>query len=234
MNQNASALYLVIDQGGQSSRALVFNRQGKILSQASVAIETFRQAPDRVEHSAVEILSSINKAIEEATATIDVKALECAGLACQRSSIVCWDKLNGTALSPVLSWQDRRAADTLVRLSSQADTIHRLTGLFLSPHYGASKIRWCLDHLSEVRDAHARGRLACGPLSSYILFNLLEEQKTWLIPSVPHARCSGTCNHVTGIKHCSNSLTSRRTVYRAVLQISLIMVTYASIHMQCR
>ena len=176
-------VYLVIDQGGQSSRALVFNQQGDILSQAAVAIDTTHDGPDRVEHPAEELIRSIQDAVQQATAGIDANTIDSIGLACQRSSIVCWDSTSsGAALSPVLSWQDRRASDSLKPLSAEAGNIHALTGLFLSPHYGASKLRWCLDYLSEVSAAHAQGRLAFGPLSSFILYRLLKERPLLVDP----------------------------------------------------
>lgn len=175
-------VYLVIDQGGQSSRALVFNQQGNILAQASVAIDTTRAGPDRVEHPAQELIRSIHDAVLQATTGIDANTIESIGLACQRSSIVCWDSSSGAALSAVLSWQDRRASDSLKQLSAEAENIHALTGLFLSPHYGASKLRWCLDHLSEVSSAHTQGRLAFGPLSSFILSRLLNERPLLVDP----------------------------------------------------
>jgi glycerol kinase len=61
--------------------------------------------------------------------------------------------------------------------------VHELTGLVLSPHYGASKLRWCLDHLPQVQAAAAAGELAFGPLSSFILFKLLEEQPLVVDPA---------------------------------------------------
>jgi glycerol kinase len=104
------------------------------------------------------------------------REIAAAGLATQRSSVVCWDRVTGEALSPVLSWQDRRAADWLAGFTRHAKAIHWETGLFLSPHYGASKIRWCLDHVESVRTAQARGRLAVGPLASFLAFHLLENR----------------------------------------------------------
>ncbi len=176
------SVYLAIDQGGQSSRALVFNQQGEILVQASIAIETFRDGPDRVEHSAEELITSIHDAIRQCIKGIAAETIESVGLACQRSSIVCWDRFTGAALSPVLSWQDRRASHSLEALCSQTDNIHAMTGLFPSPHYGASKLRWCLDNLPEVQTAQQLGRLAFGPLSSFILFSLLDERPMLVDP----------------------------------------------------
>ena len=98
-----------------------------------------------------------------------------AGLATQRSSIVCWDRVTGQALSPVISWQDRRAHEWLARFAPHAEAIHATTGLMLSAHYGASKLRWCLDHLPAVAQAETEGRLAFGPLASFLIFRLTAE-----------------------------------------------------------
>lgn len=171
-------LYLAIDQGGHASRALVFDADGKALAQSMVEIADRRPAPDRVEIDADALLASVAAAIDSAFSQLGARAgdIAAAGLATQRSSIVCWDRFDGRPLSPVLSWQDRRAATMLPPLTAHAATIREKTGLVLSPHYGASKLRWCLDHLPPVRAAAADARLACGPLASFLLFHLLEER----------------------------------------------------------
>jgi glycerol kinase len=121
------------------------------------------------------LIESIRQALRGAIAAFtDRGTITAAGLATQRSSIVCWDRETGRALSPVISWQDRRAADWLRQFQNRSAEIHALTGLVLSPHYGASKLRWCVEHLPDVRKAMDEHRLACGPLASFILFRLLE------------------------------------------------------------
>jgi glycerol kinase len=175
---------LAIDQGGHASRALVFDARGQIVAQAFAPIATLRPAPDRVEHDPEELIGSLRSSIDNALRQIDAKApLAAAGLATQRSSIVCWDKRDGRALSPVISWQDRRNAPLVETLRSHAASIHAQTGLMLSPHYGASKLRWCLDNLPEVKAAAAEERLVFGPLSSFLLFRLLEERPTVVDPA---------------------------------------------------
>jgi glycerol kinase len=76
----------------------------------------------------------------------------------------------------VISWQDRRAARWLDSLALDRDDLRARTGLLVSPHYGASKMRWCLDHLPAVRAARESGRLAIGPLASFLVFRLLRER----------------------------------------------------------
>ena len=170
-------LWLALDQGGHASRAIVFDSQGKQLVQAFAPISTQRYPNDRVEHDALEILESLRTVIADIAQTLgaDVRRIKAAGIATQRSSIVCWDARDGAPLSPVLSWQDRRNAALVNALDPHRAEIQQLTGLVLSPHYGASKLRWCLDELPAVREAHAKKQLQCGPLASYLLHGLLNE-----------------------------------------------------------
>ena len=166
---------LALDQGGSSSRAIAFDASGAQVASASVGVADRREGQDRVEQDPEELVASLRTAaVECAEAAGGARAIARAGLATQRSSVVCWDRGTGEALSPVLSWQDRRAAEWLRSFEPRAPAIHRETGLFLSPHYGASKLRWCLDHLEPVRRARDRGRLAMGPLASFLAFRLLE------------------------------------------------------------
>ncbi len=145
---------------------------------------SIRPAPDRVEHDPEQICESLRVAIADASRNIAASGeLAAAGLATQRSSIVCWDRTSGVALSPVISWQDRRNTAFVARLSAREPEIHARTGLVLSPHYGASKLRWCLDNLPEVADAAREGQLAFGPLSSFLLFRLLEERPLLVDPA---------------------------------------------------
>lgn len=171
-----AALYLAIDQGGHASRALAFDGDGRVVTSAFSAIGTTRNALGHVEHDADELVIATRQAIDDVAQQLGRRATEisAAGLVTQRSTIVCWDKTNGAALSPAISWQDRRNAKWLQRFEAKAALIRSRTGLVLSPHYGASKMRWCLDHLPAVKRAAADSRLAVGPLSTYLAVRLLD------------------------------------------------------------
>ncbi len=160
---------LAIDQGGQSSRVLRVSATGEVIAEAREPIDTFSQGV-RVEHDPRTVVASVRRAL----AAHDGAAA--AALATQRSSIVCWDRESGEPLSPVISWQDRRAADLLESLAPPLHRVRQITGLVCSPHYGASKLRWCLDNLPAVAEAGRAGTLAMGPLASYLLFSLLDGQ----------------------------------------------------------
>jgi glycerol kinase len=171
-------LYLCLDQGGHASRALVFDRRGALQVSALREVDVREPRPDWVEQDPEELVASLQAVIAKAITSLGDRAAQitCAGIATQRSSMVCWDRHTGQALSRVISWQDRRAHEWLQQFSAQTRAVHQRTGLMLSAHYGASKMRWCLDHLPAVAAARREGRLVMGPLASFLLFRLLEEK----------------------------------------------------------
>jgi glycerol kinase len=178
-------LYLCIDQGGHASRALVFDRRGALLASSLREVGVQVPSPERVEQDPEELVASLQTVIAEAATALGNRAgqIVSAGIATQRSSIVCWDRLTGATLSPVISWQDRRAHEWIDGLSAHAGEVHRRTGLRLSAHYGASKLRWSLDHLPAVTVARREGRLAMGPLAGFLLFRLLVEKPLLVDPA---------------------------------------------------
>ncbi|GMQ99435.1 MAG: glycerol kinase GlpK [Zetaproteobacteria bacterium] len=166
-------LYLVLDQGSHASRAMLFDHMGHVISAEERAIATQYPQSGMVEHDPEEVLESLREAMR---ATVAGHRVAAAGLATQRSSIVCWNRNTGRVLSPVISWQDVREAAWMSGFSQYRDDIHARTGLFPSAHYGVSKLHWCLDHLPAVQQALGDGELAWGPLASFLLFRLLTER----------------------------------------------------------
>ena len=174
---------LALDQGGHASRALVVDQEGRVLAQAERRIATRGIGTGKVEHSATALLRSLQQAAEAAVAALPATLdIEAAGLATQRSSIACWDRETARPLSPVLSWQDRRAARRVATLAAETAWVEDLTGLKLSPHYGATKLDWCLRHVPAVRRAAKAHRLGAGPLASLALAGLLEERPCFADP----------------------------------------------------
>jgi glycerol kinase len=173
------SLVLAIDQGTHASRALVVDETGRVLARGVREIALAHPQPDRAEQDGEEIVASILDAVAQALRSLGARSAEvsCAGLASQRSNAVCWDRVTGRALSPIFSWQDRRAHAWIAALeAAHGEAVHRKTGLYLSPHYGASKLRWALDELPAVRAALAAGTLAWGPMASFLVFRLLKER----------------------------------------------------------
>ena len=168
---------LLLDIGGQGCRALAVDDRGAVRFEASRRVDS-REEGDRVEQDP-EVLADAVEAVafevldEMHGSTMPITR---AALAVQRGSIVCWDRSDGAALSPVISWRDRRGLPGMGAMAAQAGEIRRRTGLRFSPYGGASKIAWCLQELEKVQQADKRGRLACGPLGSFLMARLLAEQ----------------------------------------------------------
>ncbi len=169
---NRTDRYLVLDQGSHASRAMIFDAGGQALASRLCPVSSRHPRPGRVEHDPEEVVASLQQAMEGVAAD----GVGAAGLATQRSSVVCWNRRTGRALSPVISWQDRRATDWMDRFSTKWPDIQARTGLFPSAHYGAGKLAWCLNHLPAVRKALKDGDLAWGPLAGFLLFRLLRER----------------------------------------------------------
>lgn len=182
-----ASLILAIDQGGQSSRVAVYSTGGEQLccfaSACATQIHTLANSAAHslepnyfIEQSGEEILSGIRESLQKIQASLgdQVGHICAAGFAGQGSSLLCWDKQTAKALTPVLSWQDIRGEDYLKDFPLSHQQVQSLSGLRISPHYGASKMRWCMDHSPEVAAALSNNRLSIGPIVSYIFCHLLQ------------------------------------------------------------
>lgn len=163
---------LALDQGTHASRACVFARDGRLLAEHHVPVALRLPAADRAEQDPHELEGSLRAAATVALAAARARspALRVlgAGLAVQRSTLVCAEGPACEPIGPALSWQDRRHAAWLAPLAPQAARVRELTGLPLSAHYGASKLRWCLEHVPEVARAARRGTLRALPLAAWL------------------------------------------------------------------
>ena len=185
-----SGFRFAIDQGTHSTRAIVFDAQGRAVAHASRPVTLQRPGPLKAEQSPGEILGSLQQVLQSLldNPLVERSRIRAAGLATQRSSVLAWDRASGTALSPVLSWQDRRSTGTMEMSTAQATEIREASGLQPSPHYGAGKLQWLLSRLPAVAEAQADGTLVMGPLASYLLHHLTDNPAEL----VDHANASRT------------------------------------------
>jgi glycerol kinase len=169
---------LVIDQGGQSTRVAVFDSNGKIIVQekspCATQIIDIDDHQQHIEQNPQEILGGITDSLEKIQLQLgnQVSNIKAAGFSGQGSSLLCWNNKTGEPLSPVLSWQDTRGKVYLDNIKMTHQQVQQFTGLRFSPHYGASKIRWCLDNLESVKLAQQNNQLTIGPIVSFILWHL--------------------------------------------------------------
>jgi glycerol kinase len=168
---------LALDQGTSSSRALVFDRSGRLLALAQRELTQHFPQPGWVEHDAEEIWAGQLACAHEALATARAKAnvtVAAIGITNQRETTVLWDRATGQPLHRALVWQDRRTAPLCEQLKAQGlePLVRERTGLLLDPYFSATKLRWLLDHVPGARDRAARGELAFGTIDSWLLWQL--------------------------------------------------------------
>ncbi|MFA6029430.1 MAG: FGGY family carbohydrate kinase [Elusimicrobiota bacterium] len=164
---------LALDQGSSSTRVVAFDESGSSTALSQRPLRTLRPAPGFVEHDPEELARGAEEALDTVLTTFPAAAgVAALGLSAQRSTVVFWDARTGKAAGRAPSWQDGRAADMLVPLQDRQRETHERTGLYLTPYYSASKIRWMLDNDPDVRRLAEAGTLRIGPVTSWLLWRL--------------------------------------------------------------
>jgi glycerol kinase len=167
---------LSLDQGTTSSRAILFDHEGRIAASASHEFPQLYPDSGWVEHDPFEILTSqLSSAVEVMGKTgvrpRDVVAL---GITNQRETTVVWDRETGKPVYNAIVWQDSRTGALIKKLVEEGmeDMVRRKTGLLLSPYFSATKIAWILDNIDGVRQRAEAGKLAFGTVDSWLVWNL--------------------------------------------------------------
>ena len=167
---------LALDQGTTSSRAIVFDRSGAIVS---VAQQEFRQIfpkPGWVEHDPREIWASQSNVAQEALAKAKLSANDIAGIGItnQRETAVVWDRETGKPVGNAIVWQDRRTASVCDRMKADglAKLIRKKTGLVIDAYFSATKVQWILKNVAGARAKAKAGKLAFGTVDSWLIWNL--------------------------------------------------------------
>lgn len=167
---------LALDQGTTSSRAILFDREGKPVHIAQQEFEQLYPQPGWVEHRPQDIwLSQLNAArnvLAQANARPD--QIAAIGITNQRETAIIWDRQTGEPIHNAIVWQCRRTADDCDRLrrAGLADTFQQLTGLVLDAYFSGTKVGWLLDHVVGAREMAEMGRLAFGTVDSWLIWKL--------------------------------------------------------------
>lgn len=174
-------LILTLDQGTTSSRAILFNKQGAIVSLAQKEFKQIYPEPGWVEHDPMEIWSSQAAVITEAILHKSLSAEDIAaiGITNQRETTIVWDRETGEPVYNAIVWQDRRTASICDGLRAQGKDkeIKEKTGLVLDAYFSATKIQWILDHVDGARAKAEKGQLAFGTVDSWLIWNLTGGEK---------------------------------------------------------
>lgn len=175
-NGRRMAYILSLDQGTTSSRAILFDQQGKSIAQAQQEFQQRFPATGWVEHDPYDILTSqLTAAVEVLTrAGIRPRDVAALGITNQRETTIVWDRETGKPVYNAIVWQDRRTAPFCNRLREEgAETMVReKTGLLLDSYFSATKIAWILDNVKGARERADAGKLAFGTVDSWLVWNL--------------------------------------------------------------
>ena len=176
----AAKYVMALDQGTTSSRTILFDRSGKIVSVAQREFPQYYPQPGWVEHDPMEIWSSTYATATEAMAQVGASAHDIAGIGItnQRETTIIWEKETGRPIYNAIVWQCRRTASMIDRIVADGwgDKIREKTGLVPDAYFSASKITWILDHVPGAREKAEAGKLAFGTVDSWLIYNLTKHQ----------------------------------------------------------
>tara|TARA_Y100001970_G_scaffold69440_1_gene88558 strand:- start:627 stop:2111 length:1485 start_codon:yes stop_codon:yes gene_type:complete len=182
---------LALDQGTTSSRAIVFDNKGKIISSSQREFKQIFPNPGWVEHDPIEIWSSQLQVAQQATSKIDQKVVDAIGITNQRETTVVWDKITGVPVYNAIVWQDRRTSSITDQLKKEGkeNIFQKKTGLVLDPYFSGTKIKWILENVKGLREKARKGTLAFGTIDSWLVWNL-----------------TGGKHHITDVTNASRTL----------------------------
>ena len=169
-------MILALDQGTTSSRAIIFDKNGKIVSLAQQEFRQIYPQSGWVEHDPMEIwhtqIAVAKTALQQSGLTAaDIKAI---GITNQRETTIVWDRNSGQPIYNAIVWQDRRTADICERLKNKGleNIVRERSGLVIDAYFSGTKISWILDHVEGAREKAEKGELCFGTVDSLLLWNL--------------------------------------------------------------
>ncbi|HZR63709.1 MAG TPA: glycerol kinase GlpK [Terriglobales bacterium] len=165
-----------IDQGTTSTRFIIFDRSGNIVSLAQEEHEQIYPQPGWVEHNPEEIWRRTESVIAKAmqSAKLQPTDLAAVGITNQRETTVVWEKKTGKPVYNAIVWQDTRVAPAVSEFAAQGgqDRYRAKTGLPLATYFSGLKIRWILENIPGARTRAGSGELLCGTIDSFLIWSL--------------------------------------------------------------
>lgn len=167
---------LALDQGTTSSRAIVFDKQGRVCGKAQQEFKQIYPKPGWVEHDPHDIYGSQVGVISEALirAGVSVDSIAAIGITNQRETTFVWERATGRPVYNAIVWQCRRTANYCEELKRDglADMIYQKTGLVLDAYFSATKLKWILDNVDGARGRAEKGELLFGTVDTYLMWQL--------------------------------------------------------------
>ena len=168
---------LALDQGTTSSRAILFDKHGNIVTKAQYEFNQIYPHPGWVEHNPMEILYSQFQAVTDVITQKKVISSDIAaiGITNQRETTILWDKGTGKPIYNAIVWQCRRTAEMCEEIKKDkelCDYIKEHTGLVVDAYFSATKIKWVLENVPGARILADAGQLLFGTVETWLIWNL--------------------------------------------------------------
>ena len=188
-----SGFIMAIDQGTTGTRVILFDHAGKIHSMAYKEIQQIYPHPGWVEHDPVEIWNSVLECAQPAlrSGNVALRDIKGIGITNQRESTILWDKNTGQPLYNSICWQCRRTSKICDELKAAGyeEKIREKTGLVIDAYFSATKIKWIMENVPEIRERIAQNSVCMGNIDSWIIWNL-----------------TGGASHVTDVSNASRTM----------------------------
>ncbi|WP_075996724.1 glycerol kinase GlpK [Salaquimonas pukyongi] len=172
----ATGYILAIDQGTTSTRAIVFDKNQKIIGVGQKEFTQYFPKSGWVEHDADEIWQTVVATCKQALRKAKIKPsdISAIGITNQRETTVLWDRKTGKPVHKAIVWQDRRTAETCEKLkkAGHESAFTRKTGLLLDPYFSGTKAAWVLDRVKGLRKKAEAGQIAFGTIDSFLIWRL--------------------------------------------------------------
>lgn len=167
---------LALDQGTTSSRAILFNKQGNVVSMAQEEFKQYYPEAGWVEQDPMEIWKVQLKVAKECLkkGQLEAKDVAAIGITNQRETTIVWDKVTGEPVYRAIVWQCRRTAAYCDTLKEEGfdEIIKEKTGLIIDAYFSATKLKWILDNVEGAREKAEQGRLLFGTVDTWLIWNL--------------------------------------------------------------
>nr|WP_299339879.1 glycerol kinase GlpK [Allomuricauda sp.] len=171
-----SEYILALDQGTTSSRAVVVDKKGNIVSVSQKEFTQIFPKPGWVEHDATEIWATQAGMAAEAVSKKGIKGEEIAaiGITNQRETVVVWDKNTGEPVYNAIVWQDKRTSAYCDELKQQgkSEMVRQKTGLVIDSYFSGTKVKWILDHVEGAREKAEAGDLILGTIDTWLIWKM--------------------------------------------------------------
>jgi len=165
---------LTIDQGTTSTRAMLFDKDGRVIFKSQMEVECLFPNDGWVEQDGFSLYLSVLNVINDCLlrTNLTYENIDSIGITNQRETTLIWDRKTGMPIYNAIVWQSRQSVEYCEKWKKYEELVHSKTGLIINPYFSASKIRFILDHVEGAQEKAEKGELMFGTVDTWIMYKL--------------------------------------------------------------